>query len=393
MTALAETFIVNNIRKHPDADNLEIIDVYGDGRTNAIVKKGDFVFGELAIFLPAIADPLVNTKDPLFAMLAKNAKADGFARVKVMKLRGIESRGLVIKCSFDVPPDTDVSETLGIKKYEPVLSFPGFSLGHSITSHGPDALLPGHYDLDGLGKYHHRLIPGEEVILTEKIHGANACFLWTKDQFHVKSRNMWKARSDNAWWEAANECGIEATLRDNPSLQKYAFFGEIHGRVTDLTYGLTDRRFICFDVWDTEARQWLPTLEARSIATAAGLEVVPILYQGPWIVQYPNGVTPVEVYPNLITIEPAADIRLLVSQLAERGLKLDGPPVPGIPLKLIAITQPSPVMYAYAEGNSVLAALRCGKPHVREGFVVEPLDRRTKLKWVGTGYSERKESI
>lgn len=371
MTKLAETFQIQPgcITKHPDADRLDVVDVYADGRTFALVKRGDFTEGEIAVFIPAIADPMVDTNDARFAFLASDAKRDGYARIKVKKLRGVESRGLVFKLDDVVAetiggavPDVDVSEALKVKKYDPFdyangrgsVGGPGYNLGRSQVERGPDQLIPGVYDVDGVGKYHRLLIPGEQVVITEKIHGANASFYWHEDRLFVRSRNLWKAKPaegepGDAWWEAATACGIEAKYLQFPEHRHLAFYGEVYGRVQDLTYGLTDRRFILFDVWDTVSRKWLSPAERAAIGDLFGLQHVPVLYSGPWQ-----------------TVESEGRHR------------------------------PHPEMYALAEGVSVEAA-RNGSANVREGFVVEPVEvrhdmriGRVKLKWVGTGYSTRK---
>lgn len=384
MTKLAETVEIQKgcIAKHPDADRLDVIDVYGDGRTFALVKRGDFVEGELAVFVPAIADPMVNTVDPRFAFLASDAKADGYARIKVRKLRGVESRGLLIKLDQELAGtlpeftvDLDVSEALGIKKYDPDDYIPQRSHGEGNNprgprenAKGPEHLIPGTYDLEGVGKYHRLLVPDEEVVLTEKIHGANASYFWDNGALHARSRNLWKPRivgegefqmeSTGWWWTAARNAGIEEAFTAHPEYQHLALYGEVYGHVQDLKYGLRSQHFILFDVWDTTARQWLSFDERMAVAAAMGLRTVPVLYQGPW---------------KTIATEATDD-----DGNVEVRHKLH------------------PEMCAFAEGESVEAKSNGGS-NVREGFVVEPIEPRNdrrlgrvKLKWVGTGYAQRK---
>lgn len=385
MTKLAETVRIQKgcIVKHFDADRLDVVDVYGDGRTNALVKRGDFVEGELAIFIPAIADPMVNTLDPRFAFLASDAKADGYARIKVRKLRGVESRGLLVKLDQelaaslpDIAVDLDVSEALGVKKYDPwdYVTQRNHGDGNDPKrgprecTRGPEHLIPGTYDLEGVGKYHRLLLPDEEVVLTEKIHGANASYFWDANTLHARSRNLWKARivgegeyqmeSTGWWWTAARNAGIEEAYTAHPEYQHLALYGEVYGHVQDLKYGLRSQHFILFDIWDTIARQWLSFDERTTIAATMGLKTVPVLYRGPW---------------KTIAHEVTDD---------------DG--------NAVIRHKPAPEMYAFAEGESVEAKDNGGS-NVREGFVVEPIETRCdrrlgriKLKWVGTGYSTRK---
>lgn len=371
MTKLAETFRIQKgcVFAHPNADRLDLIDVYGDGRTIAIVKRGDFVEGEIAVFINSLGDPMVPVADERFAFLLGNAKADGFARVRVAKLRGIESRGLVIKATPDMTDeDMDVSESLGLEKYTPWRYFvrplgargKGFYLGPNRCESGPRGLLPCEkYDIEGLGKMHRLLVPGEVVVITEKVHGANGCIFHDGDRIWVRSRSQFKKRADegereDAWWQAVSHAGLEQKLSDLPHLQNLALYGEVYGEVQDLHYGLKGigARFVLFDVWHIGDRRWLPWSEVKAIASELDLPTVPVLYEGPWYVEEVNERT-----------RPHADV------------------------------------YALAEGPSVLAGINgMAKPHTREGIVITPQPERydmrygrVKFKWVGTGYSTRKE--
>lgn len=372
MTRLAETFRIQKgcVFAHPNADRLDLIDVYGDGRTIAIVKRGDFVEGEIAVFINSLGDPMVPVADERFAFLLGNAKADGFARVRVARLRGIESRGLVIKAAPDMTDeDMDVSESLGLVKWTPWRygsrraregGANGYSVGPTHVEWGPSNLLPmAKYDIEGLGKMHRLLIPGEDVVITEKVHGSNGCVFHDTVRLWVRSRSLFRRRAvddeqEDVWWKVVAHANLEQKLSQSPHLQNLALYGEVYGEVQDLHYGLKGigARFVLFDVWHIGDRRWLPWSEVKAIAAELDLPTVPVLYEGPWHVE----------------------------EINER-------------------TRPHADVYALAEGPSILAALNgMVKPHTREGIVITPQPERydmrygrVKFKWVGTGYSTRKE--
>lgn len=388
MTKLAETvkILPGCILKHPNADNLEVVDVYNNGIDFCIAKKGEFKEGEIAVFIPSFADAMVPTSDPKFSFLKKNANSDGYARIRNMKLRGVVSRGLLLKAEAGMDTvDVDVADSFHLKKWESKASSdrPGYSLGKSFNSSGPNHLLPvSKYDIESLGKHHRCVVPGERVILTEKIHGANCCFTIDEGKLHVRSRSFWKksaaqiqedcnlleAPQEDAWWSAMSACDIRNKLNTSDVLLSevktndegeevsvpyysadFIFWGEIYGQVQDLTYGLKDKRFILFDLFNKRTKRWLSWDDLVIISDKLSIERVPVLYDGEWKVEEVNG-----------------------------------------------SVRPSKEMYDYAEGDSILAE-KNGGSNIREGFVLRTglnrIDVRTHgriiLKWVGQGYLSR----
>jgi RNA ligase (TIGR02306 family) len=187
----------------------------------------------------------------------------------------------------------------------------------------------------GLRRYKHVLELGEQVVLTEKIHGSNGRFCWDGERLWAGSRNEVK-KEDPAtfWWQVAAALGLADRLKAFP---KTIFFGEVYGKgVQDLAYGLQDRDFIVFDTFDVATMRWNNWQVTQDLARLVGLKVVPTLYEGPW-----------------------------------QGFEAH---------------------QALAEGASTVAG------HVREGFVVKPVKERWHsrvgrviFKLVGEGYNLRKD--
>lgn len=152
---------LGKIGSHPNADLLEITQVMN--AYPCIVKKGDFKEGEKAVYISV--DMLVPTKDPRFSFLTENEDKE-FVRIKAKKLRGIFSMGLLIKAEESWELGQDVREFLGVKKYEPDAHFVLQGENESDKSG-----MPVYTDIEGFRKYKNLFDEGEEVVITEKLHG------------------------------------------------------------------------------------------------------------------------------------------------------------------------------------------------------------------------------
>lgn len=260
-----------------NSDRLEITLVHGG--YPCITESGRFKEGDLAVYVPV--DSMVPLDHPDFAWLKKKPEQTHH-RVKAMKLRGTFSMGLLapIPLIWDsVQPGQDAAEALGITKYEP----PETGSDQDVPDPG---LMPVYTDIEGLRKYLDVLIPGEDVVITEKIHGENARYTWARDHeggsLWVGSRTRFK--QDNAgsrWWQAARAHMLA------PILSKYegfGFYGEVHGYTKGFKYGVsksaTGLRF--YDVIDTVTRKYLDCDHAQFMVHEAELDYAPILYRGPW---------------------------------------------------------------------------------------------------------------
>lgn len=311
----ATTFRVEKIEKHPNADALDIITVDG---FPSIVKRGEYSVGEIAVFIPP---------DMVVPDTEEYAFLKGKRRIRAIKLRGVFSAGLVVKTpkiSCDVE-GIDVTEMMGIKSYE---SFSAEERPQFKSDWAPTP--PGtikYTDIESLRKYHNVLQIGEEVIITEKLHGANARFYLDADgNFHVGSRNGWlKEDENNTYWKLEKKFKFKDILAPG-----FIYFGEVLG-VQDLKYGFAagDPEFALFDIYNVGSGQFLDwddlVADAEYICGEVGCDFNPILYKGPW---------------------QGFDIH---KHLAEGNTLID----------------------AWGEQN-----VRVKQEHIREGFVVRPVKER-----------------
>jgi RNA ligase (TIGR02306 family) len=267
-----EVVRVGAIEKHPNADTLGVTRV---ADYPVIVRLGQFKTGDLAVYVP-VDSVVPDTEQPRWSFLA------GHRRIRAKKLRGMFSMGLLTEAEPTWLEGQNVAAELGITKYEEPES-PGQSFGSTFYGDLPDpGYMPKYTDIDGLRRYPNLLTLGEEVVITEKIHGENARFCFEDGQLWVGSRTRIKKPGIGAWWRAAEQHGLAEKLASLST--KVAIFGECHGYTGGFPYG-TEKgvpalRF--FDVWDRTAGRYLDDIEARMVIATLGLDYAPILYRGPW---------------------------------------------------------------------------------------------------------------
>lgn len=268
------------LEKHPNADTLSVVTI---GGFTCVVRTADWEGKPTGAY--CAPDTLVPVARPEFAFLAPKAYgpghfAEGFTRIRAMKLRGVWSEGLLLPYPGEV--GADVTEALGCSWYNPPEDYSGLTGGvdpDMESAAGYSGKL-GKYDVENIKRYQHLLVPGEQVIATEKLHGANGRWRWDAEasRFWCGSRNNWKKEADHVlWWQALrNTPALGEFLKANPHL---IVFGEAVGKVKGFPYHGVQA--VAFDVFDTRNNSWWdkPTI---SYLGSSGVPTVPVLYQGPF---------------------------------------------------------------------------------------------------------------
>lgn len=208
-------FRVPSPRKHPNADSLEIFDV---GGLTIVARIGAFAEGSLA----ALIEP-----DYIF-------KGE---RVRPARLRGVWSEGLLVPAPEGAIEGENLIEKLGITRYEPKTTT-------RLVTSAPDGLevkppklseASHKYDLEPWSRHRDLLSPGTPCVVTEKLHGANARYVWHDGRLHIGSRNRWLNPSADTVWHKYPSWLVDL-CKQNPDC---LFFGEIVG-IQDLKYGFAD---------------------------------------------------------------------------------------------------------------------------------------------------------
>ncbi|MEK6878207.1 MAG: RNA ligase family protein [Nanoarchaeota archaeon] len=262
------------LEKHPNADALSLVKIYGGGYT-VVVNTDDWKDKTLGAYL--CPDSFVDTKRPEFSFLGDHP------RITVRKFRGIYSQGLLVPAPEGSKIGDDVSDLLGVTRYEPEVQ---------ITSRGeatkpPEGFRPN-YDVDAWNKYKYLLTFGEFVVITEKIHGCSAKYTYVDGKMYCGSKGEWKREEENnLWWKCLNQNPwIKDFCIENPGLTLY---GEIYGPVQSLKYGRNGNNigFAGFDIFDVIKSRFLSWVEIWEVLGKDFRNVsldrwVPILYNGPY---------------------------------------------------------------------------------------------------------------
>lgn len=262
-----EVIRVGAVDPHPNADRLEITKVHGG--YPCVVRKDQFHEGDLAVYVPI--DSVVDVTRPELAFLADKAK-DGKYRIRAQKIRGVFSMGLLLDAPQGASEGDPCAERLWIAKWEPPEDPSGES---ERCPHWTPK-----YDLEALRRWPDVLVPGEPVVILEKIHGASARLLHDGERLWVGSHTAWKAPNDaNPWWAAVKHHGGLEGLACFPGVCVYA---ELYGKVQDLRYGIeSGGRLVVFDCW-SDGAGWRSWSDIVSVADTIGLPMVPVLYEGAW---------------------------------------------------------------------------------------------------------------
>jgi len=285
-------FHVNVVRlgaflPHPNADSLDVTKVHD---YTVVARRGTFHEGQLAVYVPV--DSIVpDTSEwhwlsPRIEGLTEERHPVGqvpvrYRTIEAKRLRGIFSQG----CLSPLPPGDwkegdDVREAMGITKHDPSEEL---ELSGECEAHPRGWSFPKYTSINGLRRYPRLLRDGEEVIVTEKVHGTNARYVHDGDRLWVGSHGQIKKQAAaNAWWQVAEQANLEERLARCPW---HVFFGEVYGHVQgiDLEYGIRrGARFRAFDVWSVREMRYLSHDDAIAMADVAGIPWVPILYRGPW---------------------------------------------------------------------------------------------------------------
>jgi len=287
-----EVVRVGEVKKHPNADSLSITLV--NGGYPVVIRTGDFKEGECAVYVPI--DSVVPDR-PEWAFLGEHR------RIKAKRLRGVFSMGMLMPASRKWKLGQNVQAEMGIEKFEPItrastvnrrsyrwwmryavlrwlLGLFGIGKrGQGNAIPAPD-WLPTYTSLKGWRRYEGVFKEGEEVILTEKIHGQNGRWGCRGGKLWAGSHNVVLRETPGCtWWGALR--AMEQRLISTPGI---LWFGEVYGPIqSGFHYGTPEAAKVrMFDAFDTDAQRYLDYDAFAALALRAQLPIAPILYRGPW---------------------------------------------------------------------------------------------------------------
>jgi len=268
------------------ADAIEVATV---GGWKVVVKKGDFAPGDLAVyceidsFIPTKIAPFL-TKPDHYPKVFEGVEGE---RLKTVRLRKTLSQGLLMSLEIheDLPQmmygniGEDVSELLGIKKYEAPIPaqlagevkgmFPGF-----IPKTDQERIQNLSVELAEWVRL------GYTFEVTEKLDGTSMTVFMVDTVFSICSRNLeLKPNPDNSMFKAAADQNLMEilTLLNTLSPRNLALQGELIGNgIQGNKYKYTGQEFRVFDIYDIDAKRYFTPAERKEFVTELNIKHVPV---------------------------------------------------------------------------------------------------------------------
>ncbi len=236
-----------------------------------VVKKGEFEVGDLCVYCEI--DSLMPDRPEFEFLRPRNM------RIRTMRLRGQVSQGICFPLSIlpENAPNTegsDVTELLGITKYEPPMSanLLGQAKGFfpSFIPKTDETRVQNLQEI--LDKY-----AGTTCFVTEKLDGSSVTYFYRNGEFGVCSRNLELIEAEgNSYWDFARTHNIEEKLK---ALGKnYALQGEIIGEgIQGNKCKIRGQMVYFFNVFDIDAYAYLDFGAYKTFLAQLDLQSVPIL--------------------------------------------------------------------------------------------------------------------
>lgn len=296
----AEVVRIASVTPHPNADRLELVlfEMKSTGLSGyeVVSQKGSWKPGDLAAYLSV--DCLLPVSHPEFAFL-KERTTRPVHRLRAARLRGVFSQGLLVSAPAASKFGDSVSDHFGVTYHRD--PEPEAGLGGVRPARKKKQPMPV-YGVDSLKKCPRLFEDGEQVFITEKIHGTNFRFGWVRRtlfgipigwKFVVGSHRVIKEPGqgghfygEDLWRMAAEKMGLaEKTAR----YKGFAFYGELYGytysgaAIQDLTYGRSPKDGPGLAIFDVLTPDGYLLPGARdTLLGVLGLPSVPARYHGPW---------------------------------------------------------------------------------------------------------------
>lgn len=289
------------LNKHPNADVLSIAQIKG---WQAIVKTSDFENETLGVYVPL--DAIAKKEHPLLSFMEGK-------KVKTIKLRKAISQGILLPFTQvqqyinsthgevfpAVGEGDDLKDLLEITKWEPPFesnleSGSGFRLPEQMQKYT---------DIENIKNFPDSIPFGEEVSITEKLHGTSARFGLIDGKFYIGSRNR-GIRTENfvdaegkdvefkksTWNHVAEREKLEDKVRKISELfadRNVVLYGEIVGsRIQDLNYGASEPKFYAYDLAvmdESQSPMYIIPGAFREIMKKFDVDAIPLLKVGLFI--------------------------------------------------------------------------------------------------------------
>lgn len=276
-------------------EGADAIEVASIGGWKVVIKKGEFEVNSLACYaevdswIPHSIAPFL-TKPGQFPKVYNNVEGQ---RLRTVKLRGQISQGLLLplhvatekflkstegsesNSSGRFAEDDDVTELLGIQRWEPPAEFRAANAKGSFPHFIPKT------DCERVQNLSRQVQQWAEdgVVFqkSEKLDGSSMTLFYKDGEVGCCSRNLeLKDDGTSTFWETAKaEKIVEKliALGKNIALQGELLGGQIQGNA----YKINGFKFFLYDVFDIDKQEYLRPEVVEQFAEAQGISHVPVI--------------------------------------------------------------------------------------------------------------------
>ena len=289
MRKLATVRKIAEIKQIPEAD---LIVAYRVDGWLVVDKKGQYQVGDMVVYCEV--DSWIPHELAPFLSKGKEPRVfEGVPgeRLRTVRLKGQLSQGLFLpgtQCPTGLmvkqhnsvmqhifQEGDDVSDWLGIKKWEPIISA---QLACDARGLFPSVVPKTEAErIQNLASTWDELRK-HEFEVTEKMHGSSCSFyLDLEKDFHVCSRNLdLKLSETNAYWKAALKYNVQQNMLKH-GLAGLALQGEIVGEGLNGNQYKLGLEFFLFSIYDVQQGKYLDAYAREEICDILGLQHVPVV--------------------------------------------------------------------------------------------------------------------
>ena len=235
------------------------------------------IFCEVDSFIPSTIAPFL-TKAGHFPKVYNGVEGE---KLRTIRLRKALSQGLLLPLSV-IPGSTavggeevgdDVSEVLGIQKWEAPPEFTSADARGSFPSFGPKS------DQERIQNCYGNVAQFFSQVtwsMSEKVEGQSHCAYHYHGEFGVCSRNINLKDSDNTYWNLARKYGLDVKLpATGKNLMVYS--EQVGPGIQGNIYELTEHMLFLYDVFDIDTQTYYSPEKMIEFAREHDLTTVPIL--------------------------------------------------------------------------------------------------------------------
>lgn len=287
MRKLASVQVIDEIRPIKDADAIECAVVLG---WQVVVKKGELKVGDKCVFFEI--DSILPDKE-IYRFLGEPRKDYNGYRLKTMKLRGQLSQGLVLPLELfnfeqDYEVGTDLTQELGIRKYEPPIPEE-----EGAKSSG------GVWEIPKTDEDRYQSNPelveqlkGKEYYASVKLDGTSMTVILNINEDNMPEVNVcgrntcYMENTNNKYWKVAHNYDMANKMLAyyDATDKRLAFQGELIGpKIQANKMGMTENDLYIFNVWMADGKMPFEKCDldtALQVVKDLGLQFVPIELEG-----------------------------------------------------------------------------------------------------------------